>query len=37
MENLIYWHGVAVGIDCGKYVSWFSSAPKEAIEALSAR
>jgi hypothetical protein len=35
MENLIYWRGVAVGIECGNYVSWFPSAPKEAIEALS--
>jgi hypothetical protein len=35
MENLIYWNGVAVGIDCGTYVSWFPSAPKEAIESLS--
>lgn len=37
MENecLIYWKGVAVGIDCGSYVSWFPSAPLEAIEGLS--
>jgi hypothetical protein len=35
MENLIYWQGVAVGIDCGTYVSWFPSAPKEAIDALT--
>lgn len=34
MENLIYWNGVAVGIDCGSYVSWFPSAPKEAIMEL---
>ena len=33
MENLIYWNGVAVGIDCGSYVSWFPSAPREAVEA----
>jgi len=35
MENLIYWQGIAVGIDCGSYISWFSSAPGEAIQALS--
>ena len=35
MENLIYWQGVAVGMDCGDYISWFSSAPREAIEAMS--
>jgi hypothetical protein len=33
MENLIYWQNVAVGIDCGAYVSWFPSAPREAIDA----
>lgn len=33
MENLIYWNGVAVGIDCGSYISWFPSAPREAIDA----
>lgn len=27
MENLIYWNNLAVGIDCGYYVSWFPSAP----------
>ena len=31
MENLIYWKGVAVGMDCGSYISWFPSAPAEAI------
>jgi hypothetical protein len=35
MENIIYWHGVAVGIDCGSYISCFPSAPREAIEALA--
>lgn len=35
MENLIYWQGIAVGIDCGSYISWFPSASAEAIEALS--
>jgi hypothetical protein len=33
MENLIYWQGVAVGIDCGSFISWFPGAPKEALEA----
>lgn len=32
MENLIYWRGIPVGIDCGTYISWFASAPREAIE-----
>jgi hypothetical protein len=36
MENLIYWNGKAVGIDCGSYVSWFPSAPAEAIAAFEA-
>lgn len=35
MENLIFWRGIAVGMDCGTYISWFPSAPREAIEALS--
>lgn len=35
MENLIYWNGKAVGIDCGSYVSWFPSAPREAIQQLT--
>ncbi len=35
MENLIYWRGIAVGIDCGSYISWFPSASKEAIQCLS--
>ncbi len=35
MENLIYWHGIAVGIDCGTYVAWFPGAPREAIESFS--
>lgn len=33
LENIIYWKGVAVGMDCGSYISWFPSAPLEAIEA----
>lgn len=35
MENLIYWHGKAVGVDCGSYISWFPSAPREAIAAFT--
>jgi len=31
MENLIYWQGKAVGMDCGSYVSWFPSATPEII------
>lgn len=34
MENLIYWKGVAVGIDCGSYVSWFPAAPPEVFALL---
>lgn len=34
-ENIIYWQGVAVGIDCGSYISWFPSASKEAVETLT--
>jgi len=33
MENLIYWEGKAVGIDCGSYISWFTGCPPEAIKA----
>ena len=34
-ENIVYWNGVPVGIESGRYITWFSSAPKEAIEELS--
>lgn len=34
-ENLVYWKGRPVGIDMGRYISWFPSAPREAIEELS--
>lgn len=34
MENLIYWHGVAVGIEVAGLIQWFPSAPREAIEGL---
>lgn len=26
MENLIYRNGIAIGMDCGRYIAWFSSA-----------
>jgi hypothetical protein len=35
MENLIYWNNVAIGIERGNYITWFPSAPKEAIKTLS--
>ncbi len=35
MESLVYWHGVAVGIETAGRIAWFASAPREAIEALS--
>lgn len=35
IENVIYWQGNPVGIDCGYYVSWFPSALKEAIAELT--
>jgi hypothetical protein len=34
MENLIYWNGLAVGIESGNRIAWFPSAPKEAIAAM---
>jgi len=34
MESLIYWGGVAVGIESGNLITWFPSAPKGAIAAL---
>jgi len=34
MENLIYWDGVAIGIESGSRVTWFASAPKEVIAAM---
>ena len=32
MENIIFWNGRAVGIDMGGWISWFPSAPRDAIE-----
>lgn len=37
MENLIYWHGVAVGIECAGRIEWFPSAPLEAITTFGGR
>lgn len=34
-ENIIYWRGVPVGVDHGRWIAWFCSAPREAIEAYS--
>ena len=34
-ENLVYWRGMAVGIERAGRIEWFPSAPREAIEALS--
>lgn len=36
MENLIYWQGVAVGIEgTGNRVTWFANATPKIIAALS--
>lgn len=35
MENLIYWKGVAVGIECNGFITWFPSATSEAIRELN--
>lgn len=37
MENLIYWNGMIVGIDCGRFIAFFTSAPPEAVVALQSR
>lgn len=37
MENILYWNGAAVGIDCGTHIAWFPSASQEAVEELSKR
>ncbi len=34
-ENILYWKGIPVGMDCGTYISWFANAPREAIEEYS--
>ncbi|TGP43903.1 hypothetical protein EN871_12780 [bacterium M00.F.Ca.ET.228.01.1.1] len=33
MENAVYWNGRQVGIECDGRISWFSSAPSEAVAA----
>lgn len=35
MENLVYWHGKAVGTESGPYLIFFSSAPPDALATLS--
>lgn len=35
--NTIYWRGKPVGVDNGRWVSWFPSAPREAIKAFGRR
>lgn len=34
-ENLIYWLGRPVGIEAGGRITWFVSAPAEAIKAYA--
>lgn len=33
MENIIYWKGVAVGIESAGVILWFTGAPREAVNA----
>lgn len=33
MENAVYWKGRQVGIECAGRISWFTSAPQEAVAA----
>ncbi|SMG17417.1 hypothetical protein [Paraburkholderia susongensis] len=33
MENAVYWNGHQVGIECAGRISWFVSAPADAIAA----
>ncbi|HZZ12801.1 MAG TPA: hypothetical protein VFE79_19120 [Paraburkholderia sp.] len=35
MENAVYWNGRQVGIECAGRISWFSSAPQEAMTAYA--
>ena len=35
MENILYWQGIAVGMDCGSFIAWLPSATPEAIAGLS--
>lgn len=34
MENLVYWQGVAVGIEANGLITWFTNATPEIIAAL---
>jgi hypothetical protein len=36
MENAVYWNGRQVGIECAGRISWFVSAPAQAIAAYGA-
>ncbi|EEA00484.1 conserved hypothetical protein [Burkholderia sp. H160] len=36
MENAVYWNGRQVGIECAGRISWFASAPAQAIAAYGA-
>jgi hypothetical protein len=36
-ENIVYWQGLPVGIEANGRITWFPSATREAIEALSRR
>ena len=35
MENLIFWQGQPVGIECAGRVTWFTNATPYIIKALS--
>jgi hypothetical protein len=35
VENAVYWKGRQVGIECAGRISWFSSAPPEAVAAYA--
>ncbi|OAJ57521.1 hypothetical protein A6V36_04405 [Paraburkholderia ginsengiterrae] len=37
MENAVYWKGRQVGIECAGRISWFTSAPQEAVAAYGAQ
>jgi len=37
MENAVYWNGRQVGIECDGRISWFSSAPPEAVAAYGSK
>jgi len=37
MENAVYWQGRQVGIECAGRISWFPSAPQEAILAYDTK